>query len=216
LFTESVASVMILGSASAYGLKRPAIGFMVALAALFVRELAAPYVLVCIYFAWRDGRRSELWAWGAGLVAFFAYFAWHYMMVKGQSAAGDFAYIDGWIQFGGLPFMLATAAFNGMLIAAPLWVSAIVVPLCLLGLIGWRAPEAARIGITVAVYLAAFSVVGKAFNDYWGALYTPLMTMGLAFAPAAIRDLSRAGPNARAFPSPPRRVASARTASVGS
>ncbi len=189
LFTEIVASVMILASASAYGLKRPVIGFVLALAALFVRELAAPYVLVCIYFAWRDGRRSELLAWAAGLAAFFAFFAWHYMMVKAQSTAGDFGYIDGWIQFGGLPFMLATAAFNGLLIAAPLWVSAFVVPLCILGLIGWRAPEAARIGVTVAAYLAVYSVAGKAFNDYWGALYTPLMTMGLAFAPAAIRDL---------------------------
>ncbi|MEJ0013310.1 MAG: hypothetical protein WDM94_11950 [Bauldia sp.] len=189
LFTEIVASVMILASASAYGLKRPAIGFVLALAALFVRELAAPYVLVCIYFAWRDGRRSELAGWAAGLVAFFAYFAWHYMMVEGQHAAGDFSYVDGWIQFGGMSFVLSTAAFNGMLLAAPLWVSAIVVPLCLLGLIGWRAPEAARIGVTVAVYMATFLIVGKAFNDYWGALYTPLMSMGLAFAPAAIRDL---------------------------
>jgi hypothetical protein len=189
LFTEIVASVMILASASAYGLKRPAIGFIIGLASLFVRELAAPYVLVCIYFAWRENRRSELVAWAAGLAAFFAFFAWHYVMVKSQSAAGDFGYIDGWIQFGGVPFVLATAAFNGMMIAAPLWASAILVPLCILGLIGWRAPEGARIGVTVAVYMASFLIVGKAFNDYWGALYTPLMTIGLAFVPASLRDL---------------------------
>lgn len=189
LFTEIPAGILILASVSAYGLKRPAIGFALALAALFVRELAAPYVLVCIYFAWREGRTRELWAWTAGLAAFAAFFAWHYTKVHGQLGAGEFSYAEGWIQFGGLRFILAAARFNGLMIAFPLAATAVLLPLALLGLVAWRAPEARRVIATAGIYLAAFAIVGKPFNDYWGALFTPVMMLGLAFVPAALRDL---------------------------
>jgi hypothetical protein len=159
------------------------------MAALFVRELAAPYVLVCIYFAWREKRRAELWAWALGLAVFAAYFAAHYALVQAQLTDADVAYKEDWLRFGGLSFILSAARFNGIFIALPLWVTALMLPLCLLGLAAWHGPV--RIGITVALYLAVFAVVGKTFNDYWGAMFTPLMMVGLAFVPAALRDLSR-------------------------
>ncbi|HVY20903.1 MAG TPA: hypothetical protein VHA70_12625 [Bauldia sp.] len=189
LFSEIVAGVLILGSVSAYGLGRHRAGIVLALAALFVRELAAPYVLVCIYFAWRDGRRSELWTWAIGLAAFAAFYAVHYAMVQAHVTSADIAYNEDWLRFGGLSFVLSAARFNGIFIALPLWVTAFVLPLCLLGLAAWRGPG--RAGITVALYLVLFAFVGKTFNDYWGALFTPLMMLGLAFAPAALRDLMR-------------------------
>ena len=77
----------------------------------------------------------------------------------------------------------------GAFIAAPLWATAILMPLCLLGLAAWQGAGARRVALTVAAYLVAFAVVGKPFNTYWGALYTPLMMIGLAFVPAALRDL---------------------------
>jgi uncharacterized membrane protein YbhN (UPF0104 family) len=43
---------------------------------------------------------------------------------------------------------------------------------------------------TVALYLLAFLCVGKPFNNYWGAVYTPLMAFGLAAVPAALADLT--------------------------
>ena len=190
IFADTVAGVLILISASAYGLKRPALGFAAALLALTVRELAAPYVVICILFAWRERRPAELWAWLAGLAAFGAYFAWHYSMVEAQLGPGDVAYPEGWLQFGGPGFMLTTARFNGMLLAAPLWVTAILLPFCLLGRAGWRGSCGARIGLTVAAYVALFTLAGKPFDYYWGALYTPLMMVGLPFLPAAVRDLA--------------------------
>jgi hypothetical protein len=198
-FGEIVTGVLILASVAAYGLKRPAAGFLLALLALFIRELAAPYVVVCVVLACRDRRFGELAAWAAGLLLFAGYFAWHAVMVSGMLGAGDVGYPQGWVQFGGLGFVLATAAFNGAFIVAPLWVSAILLPLCLVGLAAWQGPGAARAGLAVAIYLAAFAVVGKPFNNYWGALYTPLMMLGLPFVPAALRDLLRA---ARARPAP--------------
>ena len=211
VFTDVAAGVLILVSASAYGLKLPGLGFIAALLALFIRELAAPYVVICIFFAWRERRPAELWAWLVGLVAFGGYFAWHYLMVQAQLGPGDIAYPQGWVQFGGLGFVLSTAAFNGLLLVEPLWASAILLPLCLLGLVAWRDPAAWRVGVTVGAYLVLFTVVGKRFDDYWGALYTPLMMLGLPFVPAAARDLvmslrdgrgvgAQPAPTVRAFP----------------
>jgi len=57
------------------------------------------------------------------------------------------------------------------------------------GLAGWRGETGRRcLGTTVA-YLAAFAVVGQPFNEYWGLLYAPLLPLGIAQAPAALRDL---------------------------
>lgn len=188
-FAEIVAGALILASAAAYGLRFPAAGFAVAVLSLFVRELAGLYVLICIYLAWREGRRWELWAWLAALVAFAAYYAWHVHMVHAHIVQGDLVDKSSWLQFGGAGFVLATAAFNGMFIGDQILKTAIVLPLCLLGLAAWRTRGSFRVGLTVAAYLCAFTIVGKHFNEYWGALYTPLMMVGLAFLPAAISDL---------------------------
>jgi hypothetical protein len=201
LFTEIPAGVLILASVAAYGLSRWRVGFALALAALFVRELAAFYVLVCVYLALRANRRDELAAWAAGLIAFSAFFAWHYAMVQSMVTPGDHSYATGWIQFGGLPFLLSAMRFNGIFMAMPLWVTAVLAPLCLLGLAAW--PASRRAVAAIGVYLIAFAIIGKPFNDYWGAMFTPVMMLGLAFVPAALRDLA----TAPASPSPPPRAA---------
>jgi hypothetical protein len=189
-FSEIFAGMLILASAGAYGLRWRALAVLLALAALFVRELSGIYVLVCIYLAWREGERKELAAWAGGLLCFAVFFVWHYMKVKAQLGPTDIAYPDGWVQFGGLQFVLATASFNGILTALPRWVSAIVLPLALLGLVaGGRTTQRAM--IAVFFYISCFAIAGKPFNAYWGALYTPLLMVGAAFAPAAIRDLGR-------------------------
>jgi len=189
LFADITAGALIFLSAAAYGSRLPWLGFAAALLALFCRELTAPYVVVCAFLAWHERRRWEIAAWIVGLVAFAAYFAWHYAEVQAQLGPADGAYPSGWLQFGGLTFVLSTAAFNGLLALAPHWPSAIVLPLAVVGLIAWPGIEGRRVAATVAAYLVLFLFVGKPFNDYWGALYTPLLMLGLAFAPAAFRDL---------------------------
>jgi hypothetical protein len=192
LLADVVASVVILLSVAAYGLKwRPA-GFFAALIALSIKELAAPYVMVCVFEAWRGRRYGELASWAAGLILFACFFLWHYHMVQLHIAASDTAYKDGWLQFGGVPFVLATAGFNGILLAAPLWITAIVLPLCLLGLAAWDGDAGERVRLTVGAYLVLFLFVGKAFDVYWGAFYTPLMMIGLPFVPRALVDLGAA------------------------
>jgi hypothetical protein len=71
----------------------------------------------------------------------------------------------------------------------PVWVSAICLPLSLLGLASWRNETGLRVFLTASAYIAAFAVVGQPFNDYWGLMYVPLLPLGLVRAPAAISDL---------------------------
>lgn len=191
LMSEIVVGPLLLLSISAYGLRRPYLGLVVALLALFLRELAAPYIVICIGFACWERRPRELAAWAVGLVAYGGYYLWHYHMVQLHVLAQDPADVSGWVQFGGAGFVLATAAFNGVMIVAPNWLSAVLFPLCLLGILGWPGRVGIRFATVVLGYVALFSVVGKPFDTYWGALYMPIASMGLVWLPVALRDLWR-------------------------
>src|SRR6185312_6283279 len=83
-FGEVVAGFLILISASCYELGRGVIGMAVALLALFVRELAAPYVLVCCAFALLDGRKGEIRLAVLGLIGFAIYYGLHVHGVLAQ------------------------------------------------------------------------------------------------------------------------------------
>ena len=189
VFSEVAAGVLILVSVTAYGNGWRWLGFAAAITALFIRELAIFYVLVCVVFAIRGYRWRKFVAWGVALVAYAAYFAWHAWMVLGQLGPMDRAYGEGWVAFGGLDFVLATAGFNGLWALGPDWLAAVLVPLGLLGL--WAAPKWRGLA-TVVVYLTVFLVIGKPSNAYWGALYTPVLMLGLGWvAPAVAHALQR-------------------------
>jgi hypothetical protein len=185
VFAEVPAGLLILISLAAYGNGWRWLGLLLAVVALFVRELAAPYVLLCVLFAIRGYRWQKFMAWGAAFVAYAAYFGWHWWMVLQQLGPMDRAYDGDWVTFGGLDFVLATAGFNGLWALGPDWLPAVLLPLGLLGLWAW--PKGRGLA-TVAVYVAAFLVVGKPFNGYWGALYTPVLMLGLGWVWPAVRE----------------------------
>jgi hypothetical protein len=91
------------------------------------------------------------------------------------------------LQFGGLGFDLGTATFNGLFLLLPVWVTALYLPLALLGLVGGK--SSGRMGATVLSFLVLFACVGKPDNLYWGSLYTPLLALGLPWVWPAVRDL---------------------------
>ena len=189
LFSEIAAGVLILLSVAAYEARRPVLWAVAAVLALFCRELAAPYLLICVGYAIYERRWPALAVMVGGLVAFGAYYLWHAGHVAAMITAADRAYPDGWVQFGGAAFVLATAAFNGVFAVLPLWVTALLLPFALLGLLA--RPDKALAGVTVGVYLVTFAVIGKPFNIYWGALYTPLLALGLPWAVPALASLVR-------------------------
>jgi hypothetical protein len=192
LACELAAGALILLSVSAYGLRLNWLGFAAALLALFTREIAAVYILICVVMAVQARRRGELVAWGVGLAGFIAYYYLHASAVLNLIGPEDRAYPEGWLQWGGAAFILATASFNGVFLLLPTWLSALYLPLMLLGLLASPARAMVIISATVLAFIALFAMFGKPVNAYWGALYTPLLAFGAVWVGPALRDLWRA------------------------
>lgn len=190
--TELWAGVFITLSICALGVGRRLLGVTTGITAQFVRELSGVYSLVAMYLACRQRRWKELVGWTLGMVAYAGFWYQHYANVLPWIRADDLAHEHGWVRFNALPFVLATAHMNCLLLAFPQWIVALYFPLAMLGLASWSSPTGTRFGLTMAGYVVAFAVVGDSFNQYWGAIHAPLLCFGFAFAPAALRDLWRA------------------------
>ena len=178
---ESWAGFLMLLSVSAHALRWPAVAVAAGLAALFLRELAGPYVLLALGFAVSRRAWREAAAWGIGLVAFATFFAWHAGQVAAHRPADAFAGL-GWLQFGGPRFAVTCARFNGWLLFAPGWVTPIYLAVAL---VGWVTANRLRLGgLTAVGYFAGFLVAGQPINDYWGLIPGPLLGMGVGLMAA--------------------------------
>lgn len=187
-FAEVTAGFLILASVVTHGLGRRTAAAGLGLAALLVRELAGLYVAVALVLAVRrrDWREAALWAGGCAL--YTVYFAVHGLQVAAHQRPTDPTYDEGWLQFGGPRFALETAHFNGILLALPLAVTAVLLAVALTGFAAEPRSSAMQLaGLTLAGYVLVFMVVGKDVNTYWGAVYTPLLALGVAAAPRALR-----------------------------
>jgi hypothetical protein len=187
---ESWAGLFIALSMCAFGLDRWRLGVASALAALAFRELALLPCAVGLALAVRRRRWPEVGAWVVGLAVWAALMLWHFSLVRAHLRPDDMG--RSWIAFGGARFVLETARWSPFLTILPTAGAALVLPFVLLGLGGWRAPEASRVALVVFGYVGAFAIAGNPFNDYWGAVYAPLLLFGLMAAPASVRDLAAA------------------------
>lgn len=188
VMTELWSGVFLALSAVAYGLERRRLGVIAGLSALFLRELAAPYCVVCAVLAVKDRRRGEAVAWLAGCIAYFTFYGFHLSQVLPLIPATETVQQSNWIRFGGAGFVISTAQMNAWLLLLPQWVTAIYLAAALLGFARWNTPAGQRIGITVAIYLISFSIAGQSINQYWGSMIAPLLCLGAARFPAALRD----------------------------
>jgi len=174
------------------------------LAAALMRELAFPFLLVMTGTAWTSGARREARAWTAAAALAIVLLVAHMAAVASIALPGDVT-SPGWLVFGGWRFDLALAR-QSLMINLPPPVVAVATPLALLGWCAWPGAYALRTAALLGLWLAAFLVVGRADNSYWGFLLAPLLPVGLALAPAALRDLAEAA----GFRSPRRMAAGAR------
>lgn len=188
---EVWAAMLILLSLALRGDKRfwASVGF--GLAAVLVRELALPYLLIMTLFAWHDGKRREAMAWLAAIAVFAIAFAAHAALVLDQVAGSD-SVSEGWLRFGGWPFVLDLLRRSSFLAVLPGWVAAGAVPLALLGWLSRSTPLADRAFVTIGAFVGAFMIIGRTENSYWGILFVMLLLPGLAFAPTATKQLARA------------------------
>ena len=187
--TELWGGVFIALSLCSYGVDRRLMGVTTGIAAQFARELSCVYTVIAMCLACRERRWKELAGWTLGMAVYAAYWYQHYVNVQPWIRPDDLAHHHGWVRFNALPFILATAHMNCLLLAFPQWVIGFYFPLAMLGLASWSTPTGTRIGLTMAGYVVFFGIVGQSFNQYWGAIHAPLLCFGFAMAPAALRDL---------------------------
>ena len=191
LFTELWAGTLILLSLESLRRGRTATGVAFGLAALLFRELALPYVCVCLAVALSRRRWHESIGWVVALAVFAAFLGWHGVRVTTGLTASDEPMPGGWVRFGGLRFVLTTSRTNIFLSEWPLWVTAVYVPLAVIGLVTWRGEHGRRVGLTALSFLSAFCVVGAPFNFYWGLIDGPLLALGVSRAPTVLGGMVR-------------------------
>ena len=141
------------------------------------------------FFAWRGHKRRELLTWVIAIAMFTVAFSAHAVLVHTQTGSAD-PTSQGWLRFGGWPFVLDLVRRCSFLVFVPGWVAAVVIPLALLGWSSRRTPFADRVTVTVVAYIAAFMIIGRPENLFWGVMFVLLLIPGLAFAPSAITQLA--------------------------
>jgi len=180
--------------ALAFGLYRPGRwGWALAAAALAlaIREHALPFVLLLgAMAAWRRDWR-EAAAWASLAVAFISLLAWHLAQVTPQLLPTDRPG-PSWLELRGIAGWLGNIVLGTGLRFLPHPVAAPLVLLMVLGWAGWRSPAGTTGALLCLGYGLAFMLAGRANNFYWGAVIAPVMFMGLAFLPMAVRSLMRA------------------------
>jgi len=186
---EFWAGTLITLSLAAYARDWRVISVISGLMALFLRELTLPFTCVMLVLSYIEGRRFEALFWSIGMVAFGGELFFHWSIVKNLMTEADSSLMGGWVVFGGWQFVLSTAQMHPYLLLAPHWVTAIILPLVLLGLAGWRGQLGSRVAATVGIYILAYLFVGLPYNQYWGLMYTNVMLLGLLYAPYSLRDL---------------------------
>jgi len=161
------------------------------LAAALIRELAFPFLLVMASTAWTSGARREAQAWLAASAIAIIVLIMHMAAVRAVALPSDVT-SPGWMAFGGWRFDLTLARQSSLIMALPPWAAAMTTPLALLGWCAWRNAYALRTATILVLWMAAFLILGRPDNSYWGFLFAPLLPVGLAMAPDALRDLIRA------------------------
>jgi hypothetical protein len=186
-FTELWAGASIGLSVLSYARGRTLTGAGWGLLALFIRELAAPYCVLATLLAVRARRWPEVRMWAVGAMLYGMYYAVHSWEAVHHMQPGDFTHAHSWLCWGGLPFLLKTWRYNGLLILAPSWIFALAVVAMV---VAWWAPRIPlHLRLSVLVYSALFFAVGQPFNDYWGLLTAPIMSLWLAYSPRGLREL---------------------------
>jgi hypothetical protein len=186
---EVWAGIAIALSLCAYGVRLRFLGATMALAALFLRELALPYCLLGLALALWQRRPKETMVYIIGLIGWGLFYGMHCWEVSHLITAAATAHHQSWVRFGGLTFVIAVTQMNACLVLLPVWVTVIFFALSMAGFAGWQSAWGMRIALTACMYIAAFAIVGQEFNRYWGLMIAPLFCFGAVRAPAALRDL---------------------------
>jgi hypothetical protein len=186
--SELWVGLLIAVSIMAYRNQSCSIGAGTGLAALFFRELAAPYCALAVVLGWRSRRRAELVIWGLGGLLYGGYLVAHVLSVRAHGLPGDLAQREAWAQLGGIGFILGTLRMNVWLQSAH---SAMLAGWLALGLAGLAAPRASlHLKGAVVAYVGFLAAIGQPFNRYWGLVTAPLWAWAATWGLDACRALA--------------------------
>lgn len=167
-----------------------------ALVAALIREFALPLLPMMACFAWASGRRREAAGWVAMTFVAIIALGLHAAQVAAVAQPDD-PVSSGWLVAGGWRFDLVLARHSALFLALPANATAVLLPLALFGWAGWRDTFALKVTAMLLIWLGAFLILGRPDNDYWGFLFALPLPIGLALAPAALRDLVAAAGSRR-------------------
>jgi len=187
---EAWAGALVGLSVSAYVTDRRRVGVIAGLIAMFVRELVAPFTLVCAGLALVHRRWRELTAWLVGGVVYAVYYGLHLSQIWAHRLPTDLPGEGSWVAWGGLSFVLTTVQWNGLLLLAPWSAVAAALALIVAGVLAARTP--AHVRLAAATYLVLFLVVGQPFDRYWGLLVWPTWALACGYGAAAVAAAVRA------------------------
>lgn len=192
---EVWAGVLIAWSICAYYRGLDLAGAAAGIAAVFMREIAAPYCLACGLVALCRRRTAETALWMTSGAAYLAYFAYHAMQVRAHQLPGDLTQAESWLRWNGLAFIVSTAKVNAWLGEAPQWLVVICVIVAIAGV--WsRMPVQVR--ASLAAYVMLFAVAGQPFNFYWGYVTAPVWAFAFAHGAEGFEQLVNAARPIRA------------------
>jgi hypothetical protein len=179
-FPEAWAGLAIALSLNAYVTRRYAIGAAFGVAAVFLRELAAPFALVFGLLSLFERRWREFSVWAIGGALYATYFALHAMAVSAAIHPGALGHTESWLRLLGPVFVFKTLNLYGWLLVAPAAYTPIVAAA---GLAAVAAPSAPlHVRLALLSYVAFFCVVGQPFNFYWGLLTTAIWAHAFVFS----------------------------------
>jgi hypothetical protein len=140
--------------------------------AVFVRELAVPYGVVCGLLAMRARRRPESALWIAGGIAYTIYYALHVSRAAAAVQPTDWSNAESWVRWQGLPFLLETFRCYGWLLLLPSWVTSLALGAACFAMAAPSMP--CQVRAASLVYACLFLMIGQSFDFYWGFVTAPI------------------------------------------
>ena len=190
LFHDAWAGVLIALSLALNQQKKVTASVAVGLAAALIRELALPFLLLMACAAAWEKKWQEGVSWAAAILLVGGAMMLHAQALSQLVTALDLS-SQGWRGLGGWTFYLSTMTIMTPLSIGPAWLARLLIPLALFGWLGWRSPLALRVAGLLIGYGILLAVFSRPDTFYWGLMMTPLLLIGLAFAPLMIVRLIR-------------------------
>ncbi len=185
---EIWAGLLIALAAALRDSRRWYLAVLIGGAALMIRELVLPFVLLMAAFAIFERRSRVFTAW-ALIIILFAFFIFAHASFVATVVRPEDLSSQGWLHPGGWFGYLRSMRMTTALHVFPDWLANAGVILALFGWMSWRSAAGLFGTILLLGYAIMLMLIGRPENFYWGFLNAPLLLVSWVFLPQAFRDL---------------------------